>query len=101
VSEEAEHGAGRFGERGASAGATGTPGAGRRRTPATTERPSPTTVGRERGRGSARGGAGEGAGLGRLARAGQKGGAGPISKKNPFLFYFQIRILLNTPKFKF
>jgi hypothetical protein len=53
-------------------------------------RPSPATVGRGHGRGSMRGGAGEGAGLGWLARAGQKGGGGPISKKNPFLFYFQI-----------
>jgi hypothetical protein len=40
---------------------------------------------------------GEGAGLGRLGQLGHKGSGGPLSNKNYFLFYFQIRILLNIP----
>jgi hypothetical protein len=32
---------------------------------------------------------------------GRKGGDGPVSKENIFLFYFQIQIFLNSPKFEF
>jgi hypothetical protein len=90
ASGEAKRGTACFGEQGASAGATGTPGAGWSRTLAATRRPASAAVGhglREREAGCRR----ERRQARPVAAMGRKWGASPLKRKLAFLFIFQIQ----------